>query len=216
LKRPLSQNRFIAIEGNIGTGKTSLCLKMAEDYNCKLILEGFADNPFLQKFYENPKRYAFSVELFFMTERHKQMQEAFSNVGLFEEFILADYCIPKTLLFARNNLNSDEYRLFKRIYNVLFHQFPKPGMLVYLHRPIEALMRQIKSRGRDYETHITPEYLQSIQNAYFDYFKGVTHFPVVIIDVREMDYLKNEKDYQHLLEIMGDSYNPGVHRVSLM
>lgn len=216
MKPPLSQHRFIAIEGNIGTGKTSLCLKMAEDYQCRLVLEGFADNPFLQQFYENPKRYAFSVELFFMTERHKQMQEAFSQIGLFEDFILSDYSFPKTLLFAQNNLSSEEYRLFQRIYNVLFNQFPQPGLLVYLHRPVEALLEQIRKRGRNYESHITTDYLQSIQNAYFEYLKSITHFPVVIIDVREMDYLKNDADYRHLLSIMNEQYHPGVHRISLM
>lgn len=216
MKPSLSRHRFIAIEGNIGTGKTSLCLKMSDDYACRLVLEGFADNPFLQKFYENPKRYAFPVELFFMTERHKQMQEAFGSVGLFEDFILSDYSFPKTLLFAQNNLTTDELRLFQRIYQVLFAQFPNPDLLVYLHRPVENLMSQIKKRGREYEKDITPEYLLSIQNAYFEYFKGITQFPVVIVDVREMDYLNNPKDYQYLINVLEDDYLPGVHRISLL
>ena len=189
---------------------------MSDDYACRLVLEGFADNPFLQKFYENPKRYAFPVELFFMTERHKQMQEAFGSVGLFEDFILSDYSFPKTLLFAQNNLTTDELRLFQRIYQVLFAQFPNPDLLVYLHRPVEHLMAQIKKRGRDYEKDITPEYLLSIQNAYFEYFKGITQFPVVIVDVREMDYLNNPKDYDYLIHVLEDDYLPGVHRISLL
>ena len=144
MKPTLAQHKFIAIEGNIGTGKTSFCLRLSDDYKCKLVLEGFADNPFLQNFYQNPKRYAFPVELFFMTERHKQMQEAFGSFGLFEDFILSDYCFPKTLLFAQNNLTSDEYSLFQRIYKVLFSNFPQPDLLVYLHRPVDDLMELIK------------------------------------------------------------------------
>jgi deoxyadenosine/deoxycytidine kinase len=189
---------------------------MADEYRCKLVLEGFADNPFLAKFYENPKRYAFPVELFFMTERHKQMQDAFSNFGLFEDFILSDYCFPKTLLFAQNNLTTDEYRLFHRIYRVLFSQFPNPSLLVYLHRPVDALLEQIQKRGRSYESNIDADYLQSIQDAYFGYFKGITQFPVVIVDVKDMDYVKSEKDYHQLLELISGHYLPGLHRISLI
>ena len=184
--------------------------------NHKLVLEGFADNPFLSKFYENPKRYAFSVELFFMTERHKQMQEAFGGMDLFQEGILSDYCFPKTLIFAKNNLTEDEFHLFLRIYKVLFNQFPNPSILVYLHRSVPALLELIKKRGRSYESHITAEYLQSIQDAYFAYFKGITNFPIVIIDVENMDFVNSEKDYSQIRTLMDRTYLPGVHRISLL
>lgn len=215
MNRSLKRHKYVVVEGNIGTGKTSLCLKLADLYASKLVLEGFADNPFLSNFYENPKRYAFPVELFFMTERHKQMQEAFGNFGLFEDFILSDYCFPKTLLFAQNNLTPDEYRLFQRIYKVLFASFPKPDVMLYLHRPVGQLMEQIQKRGRDYEENITEEYLLSIQNAYFEYLKGIIQFPVVIVDISKMDFVNNPAHFEELHALMGDTYTPGVHRISL-
>jgi deoxyadenosine/deoxycytidine kinase len=208
--------KFISIEGNIGTGKTSFCHRFARESNSKLVLEGFSDNPFLSKFYENPKRYAFSVELFFMTERHKQMQEAFGSMDLFQQSIISDYCFPKTLIFAKNNLTEDEFHLFLRIYKVLFNQFPNPSILVYLHRSVPSLLELIKQRARSYEANITAEYLKSIQDAYFEFFKGITNFPIVIIDVENMDFVNSEKDYTSIRSLLNRTYLPGVHRISLM
>ena len=203
-------HRFLAIEGNIGAGKTTLCNMMAEQFDCRLLLEQFTDNPFLPFFYESPERYGFPVELFFMTERHKQLQEHFAQPDLFQETTIADYFFVKTLLFAKNNLNDEEYRLFQRLWQVLNQTFPRPDVLFYLHRPVDILLKQIKNRGRDYEKNISAEYLTEIQNAYFDYFKMEQHVPIVVIDLNEINYLVDKGIYQKLIEIFGKTYPNGT------
>lgn len=208
--------QFIAIEGNIGAGKTTLCNMLHQQFNCRLVLEQFADNPFLPYFYENPERYAFSVELFFMTERHKQLQENLAQGDLFKELIISDYFFLKTLLFARNNLPAEEYRLFQRLFHILNANFPKPDLLVFLHRSVPGLMENIKKRGRGYEQDIAPDYLQTIQNTYFEYFRTEQGIPILVIDVEELNFLKEPKHYQMILESMQQVYRPGVHHVSFV
>lgn len=207
-------HQFIAIEGNIGAGKTTLCKMLEKDFSAQLILEQFTDNPFLPHFYKNPERYAFQVELFFMTERHKQLQEFLSQRSLFQEFTISDYFFIKTLLFAKNNLIDEEYRLFQRLFHVLNTTFRKPDLLVYLHRPVEDLMKNIKNRGRDYEKDIKPEYLLSLQQAYFDYFRTVTDIPVLIIDIEGVSFWKKKKLYKQIVKlIQSEDYTLGVqHR----
>ncbi len=207
-------HQFIAIEGNIGAGKTTLCKMIERDHGAQLILEQFTDNPFLPYFYKNPERYAFQVELFFMTERHKQLQGTLSQRSLFQEFTVSDYFFIKTLLFAKNNLIDEEYRLFQRLFNVLNTTFRKPDLLVYLHRPVEDLMKNIKRRGRKFEKDIKPEYLQSLQNAYFDYFRTVTDIPVLIIDIEGCDFWKKKKYYKQIIKLINsEEYTLGVqHR----
>jgi len=208
--------RFIAIEGNIGAGKTTLCEKLAKDYSAKLILEQFDDNPFLPFFYKDSERYSFPVELFFMTERHKQLQANLNQPDLFQQFTVSDYIFIKTLLFARNNLTEDEFRLFQRLFHILKTNFPAPDLIVFLHRPVDELMENIKKRNRSYESEITPEYLLSIQNTYFEYFKMEHQTPVLIIDVSELDYLNNPDDYQKIVQEMSRKYNPGLHHASFV
>ncbi len=208
--------KHIAIEGNIGAGKTTLCTMIEKDFNCRLILEQFADNPFLPYFYENPERYAFPVELFFMTERHKQLQELLSQTDLFQQLIITDYFFIKTLLFAKNNLNSEEYRLFQRLFNILNTSFPKPELIVFLHRSVENLMDLIKIRGRSYEQDIAPIYLQEIQNTYFEYFRMVQSVPILIIDVEKIDFQKDIKHYQLIIDALKSNYRPGIHYISFV
>lgn len=206
-------HQFIAIEGNIGAGKTTLCGMLEKDYGAKLVLEQFTDNPFLPYFYKNPERYAFQVELFFMTERHKQLQEHLAQRSLFQEFTVSDYFFIKTLLFAKNNLIEEEYRLFQRLFHVLNTTFRKPDLLVYLHRPVEDLLKNIKQRGRKYEKDIKAEYLQSLQTAYFDYFRTVTDIPVLIIDVEGCDFWKKKKQYKKIVKLLqSEEYTLGVQR----
>lgn len=206
---------FIAIEGNIGAGKTTFCEMLAQDYNCRLILEQFTDNPFLPLFYDSPERYAFPVELFFMTERHKQLQSAFAEADLFTPLSISDYFFLKTQLFAKNNLNNEEFRLFYRLFEVLNSTFPKPDLLIYLHRSVEDLMSNIKKRGRTYETDISAEYLLDIQNVYFEYFRTETSLPIVIVDVEGVDFINNRFFYDALVEVLGQEFPKGVHRMSL-
>lgn len=206
-------HKFIAIEGNIGAGKTTFSQMLARDHGAKLILEQFTDNPFLPYFYKNPDRYALQVELFFMAERHKQLQELLSQRSLFDDLLVADYFFIKTLLFAKNNLADDEWGLFQRLFQVFNSTFRRPDLLVYLHRPVEDLMNNIRNRGREYEKDITPEYLANIQKAYFDYFRTVTDIPVLIIDVEGVDFWNNDAYYQQLVELVQDEdYTLGVQR----
>jgi deoxyadenosine/deoxycytidine kinase len=208
------QHQFLIIEGNIGAGKTTLSQMLAEDFGFKLLLEEFADNPFLPHFYQNPDRYAFPVELFFMTERHKQLQQELAQRDLFQEGIVADYIFYKTLLFARNNLNTEEYRLFQRLFNILNAAFPKPDLLVYLHRSVDRLMDNIRKRGRPFEQEIEPSYLQEIQQSYFEFFRSNEQLPILIIDIENLDFLNNPEDYQKILDLINRPYRPGLHRAS--
>ncbi len=206
---------FIAIEGNIGAGKTTFCEMLARDYNCRLILEQFTDNPFLPLFYDQPERYAFPVELFFMTERHKQLQAAFTQGDMFTPLSISDYFFIKTSLFAKNNLNEEEFRLFYRLFEVLNTTFPKPELIVYIHRNVEHLLANIKKRGRQYETDISAEYLTNIQNVYFDYFKMEKNIPIVIVDAGDIDFINNEQQYLALVDIVKSKYANGLHRLTL-
>ncbi|MEN0002645.1 MAG: deoxynucleoside kinase [Bacteroidota bacterium] len=208
-------HRFIAIEGNIGAGKTTISTLLAEDAGCKLILEQFTDNPFLPFFYDNPERYAFPVELFFMTERHKQLQEELSQTDLFQHGIISDYFFIKTLLFAKNNLQDEEYRLFQRLFHILNTKAPKPDLLVYLHRSIDRLIYNINKRGRDFEEDIDPNYLLQLQYAYFDYFKATDDLPILILDIEEVDFLQSKQHYRQLIELLSASYTTGIHHFKI-
>lgn len=207
---------FIAIEGNIGAGKTTLCEMLHKDYGAQLILEQFTDNPFLPYFYKNPERYAFQVELFFMTERHKQLQEQLSQPSLFDDLVISDYFFIKTLLFAKNNLIDEEYRLFQRLFNVLNTTFKKPEILFYLHRSVDDLLKNIENRGRAYEKEIKPDYLLSIQNSYFDYFKTIRDMPVVIVDTEGLKFWNDKNAYQKLVELLqSKEYKNGLQYVEI-
>jgi len=209
-QQPRANYNFIAIEGNIGAGKTTLCHQLVGRFGCALVLEQFTDNPFLPPFYEQPERYAFPVELFFMTERHKQLLEHFSQPDLFRSFTVADYFFVKTLLFAKNNLSEAEFRLFQRLFSVLNATFPKPDLLLYLHRPVEVLLKQIKGRGRNIEQHISPDYLTEIQDAYFDYLKAETETPVLILELGDLDFQHNANVFETIAQLMLEQHNPGV------
>ena len=188
---------------------------MQAQYACNLILEEFTDNPFLPVFYKNPERYAFPVELFFMTERHKQLQAHFAQPDLFSNLSIADYFFIKTLLFAKNNLNEEEYRLFQRLFAVLNASFPKPELLVYLHRPVDVLQQQIAKRGRNMESEISADYLLTIQNAYLDYFKNEPDFPVLVIELGETNFVESPEIMDKMYALMQQPYKAGVHQVQI-
>lgn len=208
--------KYICVEGNIGSGKTSFVEMIQQEYACEMILEEFQDNPFLPYFYQDKDRYAFSVELFFMTERYKQLQRQLLSQGLFQQFTIADYSFVKSVLFAKNNLIEEEYRLFQKMWNVLNAPFPKPDILIYFHRDVSILKKFIDQRGRPYEKMIEGSYLKQIQDTYFDYFKNILTFPVVILDLNEIDFVNDPKSYTAIKHIMAGKYLPGVHRVSLL
>ena len=190
---------FLTIEGNIGSGKTSLAKKIASDFNGKLILEEFADNPFLPKFYKDSKPNAFPLELFFMAERFNQLSGEKSEIDLFSEFTVSDYSFFKSKLFAQNNLEQDELNLFNRLYNIMFSTVKKPDLLIYLHADIERLQENIKIRGREYEENISNNYLKEIEKKYFDYLKKQNDFPVLMLDVSKQNFIEDDKIYNQII-----------------
>ena len=189
---------YIAIEGNIGAGKTSLAEKYAAELNARIVLEQFADNPFLPQFYTDRDRYAFPLELFFVAERFQQLKDTLSKQDLFQTTTVADYIFIKSLLFARVNLSEDEFKLYQRLFQIIHSTLPEPDVLVYLHCDVERLLKNISTRGRDYEQNISAEYLTSIQNTYFEYFKTVSSFPILIINVTKADFVKDETHYNKI------------------
>ena len=199
-KIPLEQFNYIAFEGNIGAGKTTLATQIAQDFNAKTVLERFADNPFLPKFYEDQNRYAFPLEMSFLADRYKQLSDDLAQFDLFKDFIVADYHIFKSLIFAKITLADDEYRLYRTLFDIVYREMPKPDLYVYLYQNTERLLENIKKRGRDYEQNIPAEYLDKINNGYLDYIKSQKDLNVLIIDVSERDFVKNQEDYLYILE----------------
>lgn len=210
------KHKYIVIEGNIGAGKTTLAKKTATDFNAKLILEEFQDNPFLPKFYKNPERYSFTLELSFLAARYKQLNKEITNIDLFTDYTIADYYFVKSLIFSRSTLEDDEYNLYRQLFNIIYQQLPLPDLYVYLHVNPEKLLANIAQRGRDYEKDITAEYLYEIQGSYFEYFKTEKRFPIVIIETSEIDFVSNKNHYHQLVDhIFNNTYNAGINRIHL-
>lgn len=205
---------FITIEGNIGAGKTTLSTLLAKHYNARLILEQFAENPFLPKFYENPSQYAFPLELFFMAERFKQLKELLQQKDLFQTVTVSDYLFTKCLLFAKVNLPDDEFRLYQRLFDIIHQQLVQPDILVYLHAPVNKLQQNIKKRGRSYEQSIPDDYLFSIQETYTHYIKQ-HNLKTLFVDASNADFLNNERHLQVILHALERDYEMGQHYLSL-
>lgn len=195
----ISTLNYIAIEGNIGAGKTSLATKIATDFNAKLILERFKDNPFLPKFYEDQHRYAFPLEMSFLADRYQQLLEDIAQFDLFKECVVTDYDAYKSLIFAKVTLTGEEFNLYKKLFHLMHKELPKPDLYVYLYQNTDRLLENIKQRGRSFEKGIAPEYLQKINDGYFEYIKTQPQERVKIIDVSEIDFVKNRKDYLSVL-----------------
>ena len=196
----LEQFNYVAFEGNIGAGKTTLATKISEDFNAKTVLERFADNPFLPKFYKDQNRYAFPLEMSFLADRYQQLSDDLAQFDLFKDFIVADYHIFKSLIFAKITLAEDEYRLYRNLFDIIYREMPKPDLYIYLYQNSERLLQNIKKRGRSYEQKIPAEYLDKINSGYLDYIKSQTDLNVLIIDVSDRDFVKNQADYLYILE----------------
>ena len=189
----MKKNRypFIVIEGNIGAGKTTLATALSKKFGGNLLLEQFQDNPFLPRFYKEPDKYGFMVEVNFLIERYRQLHD-FQQLSLFKQFTIADFYFNKSLIFSTKTLDDKEYELYKKIYQIINTQLPIPDLYIYLQQPIENLLRNIKKRGRPYEQTIDETYLKKIDRAYLDYFKTVTDFPVLIVDISNANILDNK------------------------
>ncbi|MGO4817464.1 2-amino-4-hydroxy-6-hydroxymethyldihydropteridine diphosphokinase [Flavobacterium sp. W22_SRS_FP1] len=195
-----AQFNYVAFEGNIGAGKTTLATKISEDFNAKTVLERFADNPFLPKFYEDQNRYAFPLEMSFLADRYQQLSDDLAQFDLFKDFLVADYHIFKSLIFAKITLAEDEYRLYRNLFDIIYREMPKPDLYIYLYQNSERLLQNIKKRGRSYEQKIPAEYLDKINSGYLDYIKSQTELNVLIIDVSDRDFVKNQEDYLYVLD----------------
>lgn len=206
---------YLVIEGNIGAGKTSLVEKLSADLGAKAIYEQFEDNPFLPKFYDNPDRYSFPLELSFLADRYKQHKEELSNRDIFTPLSIADYYFSKSLIFAGITLMEDEYRLYRQLFNIILQNLPRPDLYVYLHVGVDQLMENIKKRGRGYEKTISTEYLLKVQEGYFNYFRMAGELKIVIIDVRNMNFIDHKKDYNSIKNfIFEQDYEHGITRIS--
>ncbi|MEN8789731.1 MAG: 2-amino-4-hydroxy-6-hydroxymethyldihydropteridine diphosphokinase [Flavobacteriaceae bacterium] len=194
-----AQLHFLAIEGNIGAGKTTLAEKIADDFKAKLILERFADNPFLPKFYEDQSRYAFPLEMSFLADRFQQFTDDTSQFDLFKNFMVSDYDVFKSLIFAEITLQNEEFSLYKQLFNFMYKEVKKPDLYVYLYQDTQRLLDNIKKRGREYERNIRPDYLDQINKGYLHYVKTYPHKNSLIIDVSDLDFVKNPTDYEVII-----------------
>jgi deoxyadenosine/deoxycytidine kinase len=204
---------YIAIEGNIGAGKTTLATRMAEEFNARLILERFEDNSFLPKFYENPDMYAFPLEMSFLADRYQQLKDKLPMQELFSSFTISDYFIDKSLIFARNNLKADEFNLYSRLFQIISTFLPKPDLLIYLYLDIPRLLDNIANRGREYELSIRPDYLDKIQAGYLNHFKSISGMRILVVDTNKVDFMNNSREYEAFLQALRIDYDPGIHRV---
>lgn len=205
---------FIAIEGTIGAGKTSLATRISNEFNAKIILEQFEENAFLPKFYKDQDKYAFPLEMSFMASRFQQLKDQLGNQDLFRSFTISDYYIVKSLIFARKTLPEDELFLFTRFFNFITANLPKPDLLVYLFLEVDKLQENIRKRGRTYEQEIKDEYLARIQSGYFDYFKQQQDMRILLLDTNNLDFVHNENDYKKIVDVISNQWPIGLHRIT--
>ncbi len=210
----LMKHHFITIEGNIGAGKTTLANLIAKKLNARLVLEEFADNPFLKKFYEEPGQYAFPLELFFMAERYKQLKDLINTKDMFQTITVSDYLFTKCLLFAKVNLPQEEFRLYQKLFDIIHQQLLKPDILIYLHAPVNKLQENIRKRSRSYEQAIPNEYLFNIQETYTSYIKQ-HNITTLFIDASNADFLNNEAHVQVVIDALHKDYDEGQHYFTL-
>ncbi|MFC2151328.1 deoxynucleoside kinase [Bacteroidota bacterium] len=207
---------YIVIEGNIGAGKTTLSKMLAKEFNAKLILEQFADNPFLPKFYKEPDKYSFQLELSFLAERYQQLNKELTSRDLFKPFTVADYYFMKSLIFAQATLKEDEYNLYRQIFNIIYNSIPKPDIYVYLHVDVKNLKNNIEKRGRDYEKEISEDYLTKVQKGYFDFFRQQNDIKYLVIDSNNVDFVENQDDYAKIKEIIfKKEHSVGINRITI-
>ncbi len=206
---------YIAVEGNIGAGKTSLATRIANQFNGKIILEQFEENPFLAKFYDDQDKYAFPLELSFLADRYQQLKRKLTNHELFSDFTISDYFLNKSLIFARKTLKDDEYQLFRTLFNIMNANLPRPDLLIHLYVGTSRLQQNIRHRGRDYEQRIPDEYLERIQDSYFNYLKQQPGLRILVLDVNAIDFVAYRTHFDMVLEAIAGDYPKGITRLRL-
>jgi deoxyadenosine/deoxycytidine kinase len=207
---------YLVIEGNIGVGKTTLGSMVAEKYNARLILEQYAENPFLPKFYKDPERYSFPLELSFLAARYKQLHRELTSPDLFKSFTVADYFFSKSLIFSQITLQVDEFNLYRSLFNIIYQQLPKPDLYVYLHVPVGKLLENIRKRGRDYEQDMDAAYLEKLQHGYFEYFRSLKDQKILVLDVEHLDFVDNPDHFEMINEVLfGREHPPGLNHMVL-
>ncbi|MEZ5015276.1 MAG: deoxynucleoside kinase [Chitinophagales bacterium] len=209
------QYKIITVEGNIGSGKTSFAKKLSNDIGARLILETFADNPFLQKFFVRQQDYALGMEMFFMAERYEQLKAEFIDPELFDDKMVIDYLFTKSLLYARVNLDDAEFALYQKIFNILNPKLPRPDLIVYLHSDLDRLVENIRKRGREFEQTVRKDYLKKIEEVYFEYFRQHPLQRTVILNVSDADFVGNAADYRKILAVLEQDLPEGVHRFTI-
>lgn len=205
---------FVTIEGNIGAGKTTLAHLLSKHYNARLVLEEFAENPFLPKFYESPEQYAFPLELFFMAERYKQLKELLQMKDMFQQITISDYLFTKCLLFAKVNLPDEEFRLYQKLFDIINPQIVQPEILIYLHTPVNQLQENIKKRNRSYELGIPNDYLFTLQETYTQYIKQ-HNLKTLFVDAANADFLGNEAHLKVITDALDKEYENGQYYLVL-
>lgn len=205
--------KFITIEGNIGAGKTTLAKMIAQKYNGKLVLETFVENPFLADFLEGNKNVAFQAEMYFLADRFHQIQENFQKINHKEHLYISDYIFEKSLLYAKQNINKPEFELFERMFKILYPALPQPELMIYLHSQPKRLLKNIKKRGRTFETKIDESYLSKIDAAYFKFFEKNKHLKILIIKSDNIDFVANQIHFNNILELIELEHKPGIHQI---
>lgn len=202
--------KYVVVEGNIGSGKTTLASIVAERWNARLMLEQFSDNPFLPKFYENPDRHAFALELSFLAERYHQNRNELGHNDLFQPCVVADYSFAKSLIFAAINLPEDEFELYRSLFHIIHGRLPKPDIIIYLHCSEEKSYRQIRQRGRGFEQNIDISYLRRITRGYLGFFRQNPDTPTVVVDTEHIDFVASDSDLSRLMHVLEREHNPGL------
>ena len=201
---------YIAIEGNIGAGKTSLAKKIAEEFGSKLVLEEYAENPFLPPFYKEPEKFAFQLELSFLAERYQQIIRELANRNLFHQTVVSDYIIHKSLIFARTNLDRPTFRLYNQLYQLIIKSMPRPELIIYLYNDTDRLLQNIKKRGRPYEQEIKATYLNRIHKSYMTFFRQNRKLRVVMVDASKLDFVQRDEDASLLIQLVSKPFNSGI------
>ena len=201
---------YVVIEGNIGSGKTTLTKLLADRWNTRIMLEEFKDNPFLPKFYENPKQHGFALELSFLAERYHQKRDELNRTDLFKPGIICDYSFAKSLVFARINLDPDEFELYQNLFSIIHGRLPKPDLLLFLYCSPEKSLRQIKKRGREYEQEISLDYLSSINKGYLEFFKQQTGTKIVVLNTDDLDFVESEEDLTKIISVINNDFEVGM------